>query len=126
MTDLFDDDEDDAPQPPARVLNAPERIHLVFGDLEFDGKDVEFSECEEVMWCEDKQWDSDVEYVRADLPQQVAVDLTLPPFGHGFTIPVPALDNQALRWLQENCVLVTKEEWDRVRDLARGPGGPAV
>jgi hypothetical protein len=42
-----------------KVTNPPERIFLVMGDVD---QNCDFKECEEVMWCEDKQWDSDVEY----------------------------------------------------------------
>jgi len=119
------DDGDDDLLPAPKVLNAPARIYLVFGELEGPG-DVDFAECEEVMWCEDMQWPGDVAYVRADLPQQLALDLTLPPFGHALTIPVPQLDSRALEWLRDNCVIVSKEEWDRVRDLARGVGGGPI
>jgi hypothetical protein len=45
-----------------KVLNPPERIFLQVGDLECDGKDVEWKDCFEVTWCEDSQWPSDIEY----------------------------------------------------------------
>jgi len=48
-----------------KVVNAPERIYLVTGDL--FGPDVEFSDLAEVTWCEDQQFDTDVPYVREDL-----------------------------------------------------------
>jgi hypothetical protein len=42
------------------------------------------------------------------------VDLVLPPFGHAFTIPTDRLDMESLKWMRENCVIVTKAEWDRL------------
>jgi hypothetical protein len=50
------------PAPP-RVTGSPESIWLVYGDI--DG-DADHAECDEVMWCEDSQYASDVKYVRAD------------------------------------------------------------
>jgi hypothetical protein len=55
--------------------------------------------------------------------KSVPLEFILPPFGHAMTIPVDTLNHTALKWVQDNCVIVTREEWDRVRDLARGVGG---
>ena len=43
------------------MKNTPERIYLQIGD-EYEIKD--FNEAEEVSWCADKIYDSDIEYVR--------------------------------------------------------------
>lgn len=45
-----------------KAKNPPERIYLQVGDIE---EDCEFSECSlggEVTWCDDKQYDTDIEY----------------------------------------------------------------
>ena len=47
-----------------QVLNAPDRIWLVVGDI---GDDARFPELAEVTWCDHAIGDSDVPYVRADL-----------------------------------------------------------
>jgi len=47
---------------PAGVTGAPERIFLVIGEL--DGP-VRFGDLAEVTWSEDRQFDADIEYVRA-------------------------------------------------------------
>ncbi len=39
----------------------------------------------------------------------------LPPFGHAVTVPVDRMDWQFLKWVTDNCVIVTRAEWDRVR-----------
>ncbi len=46
-----------------KVTGSPAVIWLVYGDLEHDDKHSNF---QEVTWCEDSQYDSDVKYVRAD------------------------------------------------------------
>jgi multidrug resistance efflux pump len=43
------------------------------------------------------------------------LDIVLPPFGHSFTLPSDRLDMAALDWMRQNCVIVTREEWERVR-----------
>lgn len=45
------------------ILNAPEEIWLVYGDIEYDS---DHSECNEVTWCSESQYPADVRYVRAD------------------------------------------------------------
>ena len=57
---LQHDDEQRAPV----VTGSPDTIWLCYGDLD---RDATHRECGEVMWCEDKQDQSDVRYVRADL-----------------------------------------------------------
>jgi hypothetical protein len=49
------------------VTGAPPSIYLVYGDIERDCTHKECDEAEAVTWCSDRQFDSDVEYVRADL-----------------------------------------------------------
>jgi hypothetical protein len=60
------DVEDDEGSAPPRVTDAPADIWLVYGELEHD--DTHWNCCRdgEVSWCEDKQYDSDVHYVRGD------------------------------------------------------------
>lgn len=45
-----------------KVLDPPARIWLVYGDIEAD---VEHHECDEVTWCTERQYPSDVEYIIA-------------------------------------------------------------
>lgn len=52
-------------QPP-KVTGSPERIWLVYGDIERDCTHFECCRDGEVTWCEDGQFSSDVQYVRAD------------------------------------------------------------
>lgn len=59
------EDDDDVVRSP-RVEGAPVCIWLVYGDIEQDCTHAECTPGGEVFWCEDKQYDSDVEYVRAD------------------------------------------------------------
>lgn len=53
--------------PPPKVTDAPAAIWLVYGELEHDDTHRECCAGGEVTWCEDRQFDSDVQYVRADL-----------------------------------------------------------
>ena len=62
---LIEDDDDADPVPP-RVTDAPERIWLVYGDIERDCTHWECVRDGDVGWCEDKQYGSDVAYVIAD------------------------------------------------------------
>jgi hypothetical protein len=62
MMDVDDNDE----LPPPKVTDAPAAIWLVYGDIERDCTHWECARNGDVGWCEDKQFDSDVEYVRAD------------------------------------------------------------
>ena len=61
---------------PARVIDAPNEIWLVYGDLWQDETHMSFC-CGygEVLWCEDKQFVSDVRYVRADRFDEVCAAL---------------------------------------------------
>lgn len=55
---------DDIPRPPPKCTGAPARIYLVVGDIEMDCK---WDDLAGVTWCTDRQYDPDIEYVRADL-----------------------------------------------------------
>ena len=35
----------------------------------------------------------------------------LPPFAHSFTVPTQQMDEDFLRWIQQNCVISTEAEW---------------
>jgi len=50
-----------------KVTETPETIWLVFGDIDVGMGDVHFSDCDEITWCEDSQFPSDVQYFRKDL-----------------------------------------------------------
>jgi hypothetical protein len=56
-----------------KVTGAPDTIYLVYGELD---EDVAHSQAREhdctVLWCEDRQFPSDVKYVRADLAPPAA------------------------------------------------------
>jgi hypothetical protein len=52
------------PEDPPKVLNPPDEIYLVYGDLD---QDAEHAECHEVTWCRDGQFCCDVRYVRSDI-----------------------------------------------------------
>ena len=56
----------DETTPEPQVSGAPDTIYLVYGELEHDDTHSECRKNGEVMWCEDKQFQSDVRYVRAD------------------------------------------------------------
>lgn len=62
------DTTDEDPVPP-RITDAPKAIWLNYGDLEHD--DTHWTCCRdgEVTWCEDKQFESDVCYVREDVSE---------------------------------------------------------
>ena len=62
---MMDDDDNDE-LPPPKVTDAPAAIWLVYGEIEQDSTHWECARNGDVGWCEDKQFDSDVEYVRAD------------------------------------------------------------
>ncbi len=42
-----------------KLIDPPEKIYLQVGDLDRDAK---WAECDEVTWCEDKIWPTDIEY----------------------------------------------------------------
>jgi hypothetical protein len=58
--------EDDDCSAPPRVTDAPADVWLVYGDLDRDSTHLECCRSGDVGWCEDKQYDSDVHYVRGD------------------------------------------------------------
>ena len=64
--DGFGPNAEDADPPPPRITDAPGEIWLNYGDLEHDDTHWECCRSGEVTWCEDKQFDSDVAYVRAE------------------------------------------------------------
>ena len=57
---------DNDTSPPPKITDAPAAIWLVYGEIEQDSTHWECARNGDVGWCEDKQFDSDVEYVRAD------------------------------------------------------------
>lgn len=59
--------EEDIDPPQPCVTGAPDTIYLVYGDLEESTTHAEEKVHGEVVWCGDKQFSSDVRYVRADL-----------------------------------------------------------
>ncbi len=68
-------DETEESMAPARVTDAPDEIWLVYGELIEDGAHADLSSSGEVLWCEDKQFVSDVRYVRADRFDEVCACL---------------------------------------------------
>lgn len=50
-----------------RILNTPEEIWLVYGDVDYDS---DHNECRDVSWCNESQFPSDVRYIRADKAEQ--------------------------------------------------------
>ena len=66
--DFFGEPQEDHREPTQpRVTESPDTIYLVYGDLEEDTTHAEEQRHGEVHWCGDKQFTSDVQYVRADL-----------------------------------------------------------
>jgi len=57
---------DNDTSPPPKITDAPAAIWLVYGDIERDCTHQECNRNGDVGWCDDKQFDSDVEYVRSD------------------------------------------------------------
>lgn len=47
------------------MKNIPDKIYLILGDIDLNDID-EFKELSEVTWCEDKVFDSDIEYKREE------------------------------------------------------------
>jgi len=68
--------EDDECRATPRVTDPPADLWLVHGELEHD--DTLWNCCREVevSWCEDKQYDSDVHYVRGDRYDDAMTALT--------------------------------------------------
>lgn len=58
---------------PPKVNGAPERIWLVYGELD---EEVHHDKCDEVAWCTSPAFETDVEYVRKDLAEAPRVHLT--------------------------------------------------
>lgn len=54
---------------PSFVKTSPARIYLVIGDNLEDGD--EFNDLGDVTWCQDKQYETDIEYVRADVVREI-------------------------------------------------------
>jgi hypothetical protein len=73
MTDERSQFED----PPVPVVTgAPDVIYLCVGDLEHDDSFGAIEYTGEVTWCADKQGNSDIKYVRADLAARAAPAIT--------------------------------------------------
>ena len=67
MNTMLDEQPEDQDSPAPKVIDAPLHIWLVYGELERDDTHAEFARHDDsVTWCEDKQFESDVLYVRAD------------------------------------------------------------
>lgn len=56
----------------AKVTEAPEEIWLNYGDIDRDCTHAECYSSGEVTWCQDKVFESDVRYVRADVTGKLA------------------------------------------------------
>lgn len=123
----------DALPVPNIIKTAPDRIYLILGDG-IDG-DEDFSALEEVTWCQDKQNETDIEYVRADVGRREGYELAMrtspPPKGDeamdsvtallatkphfdGVMTPEPSL--RALIYRYYSCCFENKAEAD---ELAR-------
>ena len=65
---MLDEQPEDQDSPAPKVIDAPLHIWLNYGELERDDTHAELASSisENVTWCEDKQFESDVLYVRAD------------------------------------------------------------
>lgn len=50
-----------------KVVDAPDEIWLVYGELEHDDTHLNCCASGEVFWCEDSQFPADVRYLRADV-----------------------------------------------------------
>jgi len=71
MTDERSQFENQDPPVPV-VTGAPDVIYLCVGDLEHDDSFSAIEYTGEVTWCADKQGNSDIKYVRADLAARAA------------------------------------------------------
>ena len=47
------------------IIDPPKAIWLVYGDLMRDERHCDLLEHDDIAWCEDPQFDSDVPYIRA-------------------------------------------------------------
>ena len=64
---MLDEQPENQDSPTPKVIDAPLHIWLVYGEIEHDGTHAELARHDDgVTWCEDKQFESDVLYVRAD------------------------------------------------------------
>lgn len=73
MTALDDEDDADSRANEPRVDGSPDVVWLVYGDIEVDDTHRECCASGEVTWCEDSQFPSDVQYLRADSDELVAL-----------------------------------------------------
>lgn len=75
MPVLDHEDPADPSQHEPEVTGSPDRIWLVYGELERDDTHAAICRDGEVTWCADKQYSSDVEYVRADIAADLVTAL---------------------------------------------------
>ena len=87
---------DNDTSPPPKITDAPAAIWLVYGDIERDCTHQECNRNGDVGWCDDKQFDSDVEYVRSD---------TIEAQAERIRVLREALEQakNGLGWWQESC-----------------------
>jgi len=76
MTTMNNEDPAGPSQHEPKVTGSPDRIWLVYGELEYNDTHAALCRDGEVTWCEDKQYPSDVEYVRADIAADALEELT--------------------------------------------------
>jgi hypothetical protein len=58
------------------MKNLPEKIYLQIGEEADINDTFDFNELVGVSWCSDKIEESDVEFVRSDIAEQMAKDAT--------------------------------------------------
>jgi hypothetical protein len=58
------------------MKNLPEKIYLQIGEEADIDDNLDFNELVGVSWCSDKIEESDVEFVRSDIAEQMAKDAT--------------------------------------------------
>jgi hypothetical protein len=61
-----DPQEDPIEEAASRVLDPPNELYLVYGDID---EDCKHDDCDEVLWSPDMVFPADVRYVRADLAE---------------------------------------------------------
>src|SRR5574337_930652 len=71
MTVMNNEDPADPSVHEPRVTDAPAEIWLVYGELEHDDTHANLYRDGDVSWCQDKQYGSDVAYVRADITAEL-------------------------------------------------------
>lgn len=59
------------------MKNLPEKIYLQIGEEADIDDDIDFNELVGVSWCSDKIEESDVEFVRSDIAEQMAKEFAL-------------------------------------------------